>query len=173
MTKEQQIILVDDSDNPIGVAEKMQVHQQGLLHRAFSVFIFYQGAEHPELLLQQRHFNKYHCGGLWTNTCCSHPNPNEAILAAGERRLFEEMGIQVKLSEAGGFRYLAKFDNGLTENELDHVLVGFVDDKAVPFNTDEVNAIAWVALPELLQDLINNPKKYTPWFAPALEVALK
>lgn len=173
MSEPEKVILVDNNDKPIGEAEKIAAHQQGLLHRAFSVFIFYNPDDgEPELLLQQRQFDKYHCGGLWTNTCCSHPQPGEAIIPAGERRLFEEMGIQIELKEAGGFHYIAKFDNGLTENELDHVLVGFAKHKEVPFNPAEVNAIRWVPLGELFQELIDTPKKFTPWFAPALEVAL-
>jgi isopentenyl-diphosphate delta-isomerase type 1 len=174
MTTSEKVILVDDLDNVIGAEEKIKAHEKGLLHRAFSVFIFYQkDNKEPELLLQQRQFDKYHCAGLWANTCCSHPRPNEDTVKAGERRLFEEMGINVKLEKIGGFHYTVKFDNGLTENELDHVLVGFTDDKTVPFNKNEVNAIRWITIPELLQDLIDHPKKYAPWFTAALEVALK
>ncbi len=173
MSHKEMLVLVDEEDNPIGVEEKQLVHQQGLLHRAFSVFIFNQQAEEPELLIQQRQKDKYHCANLWTNTCCSHPRPIEDIVAAGERRLFEEMGLKIELTRVGGFHYTAKFDNGLIENEMDHVLTGFTQEKAVPFNPAEVQAVAWVPLSVLLQDLINHPEKYTPWFAAALEVALQ
>lgn len=174
MSQEDLVILVDDNDTPIGVEEKLTAHKQALLHRAFSVFVFYhtEGNE-PELLLQQRQHDKYHCGSLWTNTCCSHPHPGEEVEEAAKRRLKEEMGIEVKLERVGGFRYKATFDNGLTENEMDHVLVGFTKDKTVPFNKAEVSAIAWMPLSAVLQDLLDNPKKYTPWLSPALEVALK
>ena len=175
MPDKQKVILVDENDNPIGSEEKLVAHQQGLLHRAFSVFVFYQHDDErePELLLQQRQTDKYHSGGMWTNTCCSHPRPDEQTIAAGERRLFEEMGIKLTLQEMGGFHYIAEFDNGLTENELDHVLIGFAENKDVPFNIKEVQAIEWIPITDLLNELIEDPKKYTPWFAPALEVALK
>src|SRR3990167_1228664 len=116
MTEAKKVILVDENDKPIGEAEKITAHQQGLLHRAFSIFVFYHPSnDEPELLIQQRQFDKYHCGGLWSNTCCSHPQPGEEIITAGQKRLFEEMGIQVELQEVGGFHYRVKFDNELTE----------------------------------------------------------
>lgn len=174
MSSKKNIVLVDENDNPIGVEEKQLVHEKGLLHRAFSVFVFYhKDGEEPELLLQQRQADKYHCANLWTNTCCSHPLPIEDIIAAGERRLFEEMGMKVELTRVGGFHYITKFDNGLTENEMDHVLTGFSNTKEVNFNEIEVQAIAWVPISALLDDLIKQPKKYTPWFASALEIALQ
>ena len=173
MTDTKKVILVDEEDNPIGEAEKMLAHQQGLLHRAFSVFVFHHPEKgEPELLIQQRQSNKYHCGGLWTNTCCSHPAPGETIIEAANRRLFEEMGMQTTLKDVGGFHYVAKFENGLTENEMDHVLIGFSDEKTTAPNSEEVQAVRWIALSELLQELLDAPKSFTPWFAPALEVAL-
>lgn len=168
-----QVILVDEQDQEIGSAEKMLAHQEGLLHRAFSVFVFYQPKQgEPLLLLQQRHADKYHCGGLWTNTCCSHPAPGETVLQAATRRLQEEMGIQTELKEMGGFHYKITFDNGLTENEMDHVLIGFINHQEVPFNPTEVQAVRFVKISELLIELLENPKQFTPWFPPALEVAI-
>lgn len=174
MSSNQHVILVDEQDQQTGTEEKLIAHQKGLLHRAFSVFVFYQGEnnDEPELLLQQRQSDKYHCGELWSNTCCSHPFPEEKTLDAAKRRLKEEMGIELELREAGGFHYIAKFDNGLTENELDHVVLGFTEDKNVPFNTSEVKAIEWMPLAQLLQELVDTPEKFTPWLAPALEVAI-
>src|SRR5689334_15327319 len=126
MTATEQVILVDENDNPIGSAEKLAAHEQGgQRHRAFSVFIFRKRDE-LEVLLQQRASHKYHCPDLWTNTCCSHPQPGETITQAGERRLQEEMGIATPLTWVGKFHYIAHFDNGLSENEIDHVLVGLV-----------------------------------------------
>lgn len=172
MSHKEMLVLVDEQDQTIGVEEKQLTHEKGLLHRAFSVFIFYEGGVEPELLLQQRQQDKYHCAGLWTNTCCSHPRPIEDIVAAGERRLFEEMGLRIPLTRVGGFHYTAKLDNGLTENEMDHVLIGFTKEKAVNFNRSEVQAIAWMPISELLQDMTQHPAQYTPWFMPALEIAL-
>jgi isopentenyl-diphosphate delta-isomerase len=114
----QQVILVNDRDEPIGLMEKLEAHQKGLLHRAFSIFIFNSSGE---LLLQRRSLHKYHSGGLWTNTCCSHPSPAEDILAAAQRRLNEEMGFTAPLEKIFDFIYKAEFDNGLVEYEFDHV----------------------------------------------------
>ncbi len=158
------VILVDQTDRPIGTAEKLQAHQAGLCHRAFSVFIFCQN----ELLLQQRAMNKYHSSGLWTNTCCSHPFPDEAILVAGNRRLKQEMGIDIPLKNIGSFHYIAHFDNGLIENEIDHVLIGRAIQKICQPNPEEVQAYRWITLPDLNQELEKNPQHFTPWLAPAL-----
>lgn len=167
------VILVDEKDQPLGIADKMIAHQEGLLHRAFSVFVFYQGAYEPELLLQQRPADKYHSPNLWTNSCCSHPQPHEHIVASAQRRLLEEMGITVTLRDVGGFHYRAQFDNGLCENEMDHVLIGLAHDQQVPFNPQEVQAVHWKPLSAVLQDLIDRPQHYTAWFAPALELAIR
>jgi isopentenyl-diphosphate delta-isomerase len=121
----EMIVLVDKNDNQIGLAEKMQAHEHGLLHRAFSVFIVRTNVNGYEILMQQRNSNKYHCGGLWTNTCCSHPRDQENIIQAAQRRLQEEMGLQIDLQEIGTFTYRAAFSNGLVEHEYDHVMLGF------------------------------------------------
>jgi len=171
----EQVILVDEQDKEIGLAEKLFAHQQNLLHRAFSVFIFrLSPASHFELLLQQRALHKYHSAGLWTNTCCSHPRSGETITAAGERRLSEELGIVTSLRDLGWFQYNAHFTNGLSENEIDHVLVGIVptDIEIIP-NREEVNTYRWVTLNALQQELVAHPEQFTPWLARALELTAK
>ena len=120
MSKES-VILVDEKDNQVGLMPKLEAHQKGLLHRAFSVFIFNSDYE---LLLQKRAFSKYHSGGLWTNTCCSHPRDGEDTIDAANRRLYEEMGIETSLRKVFDFIYKAELDNNLTENEFDHVFYG-------------------------------------------------
>lgn len=173
-TKQDQIIEVDEQDRAIGSVDKLIAHQQAICHRAFSVFIFRKNnAGKCELLLQQRHHKKYHSANLWTNTCCSHPRPGENILAAGERRLYEEMGMQIRLYPKGVFHYIAKFANGMTEHEVDHVLVGYVNDINM-FNPNpmEVQNFQWTDVEILKEDLIKNPNKYTPWFTKALQIAL-
>jgi isopentenyl-diphosphate delta-isomerase len=126
---ENYVILVDKNDNPIGEMEKIEAHEKGLLHRAFSVFIY---NKKNELMLQQRALTKYHTPGLWTNTCCSHQKVGESNVEAGQRRLMEEMGFTVPLEEKMSFTYKAPFDNGLTEHEFDHILVGYYNDEPNP-----------------------------------------
>ena len=156
----EQVILVDEQDNPIGLMEKIEVHEKAILHRAFSVFIFnHQG----ELLLQQRALSKYHSAGLWTNTCCSHPRPNETTEAAANRRLLEEMGFATSLEKVFDFIYTANFDNGLTEHEFDHVFIGFYEGIILP-NSAEVNSFTYSSLEEIDAQLINTPHIYTEWF---------
>lgn len=167
----QQVILVDREDRPIGTAEKLSAHEQGQLHRAFSVFIYRREPE-IELLLQCRAVDKYHCGGLWTNSCCSHPQPGEATLAAGRRRLQEEMGMAVELVEIGDFVYRAAFDNGLCEYEFDHVLLGQADRVNVVPNPDEVSDYVWQTPADLWRELHAHPERYTPWLLPALEIVM-
>lgn len=157
---EQQLILVDEKDQIVGTAGKAAVHQKGLLHQAFSVLIF---NTKDELLLQQRAKNKYHCGGLWTNTCCSHPRPGETTLGAGQRRLFEEMGLHCQLKEVFSFRYRVAFSNGLIENEYDHVLVGKSNDQPKT-DSKEVEKWKWVEMKTLKKDIKANPEIYTYWF---------
>ncbi len=167
----EQVILVDENDNATGTAEKLAAHEQNLLHRAFSIFIF-RDSPQGELLLQQRALGKYHSPGLWTNTCCSHPQPNEGILDAGKRRLKEELGLAAELTNVGWFHYNAHFPNGLSENEIDHVLVGTIstDTKITP-NPDEIHALRWVTVDELQKELAENPEQFTPWLKQALDVA--
>lgn len=154
------VILVDEKDNEIGQMEKLNAHQKGLLHRAFSVMIF---NSNNQLLLQKRAYNKYHSGGLWTNTTCSHPRPGETILEAGLRRLNEEMGMTCELTQAFSFVYKADLDKGLTEYELDHVLIGF-SDETPHLNLEEANAFKWMSLKELQLDIMEHPDNYTEWF---------
>lgn len=154
------VVLVDENDNPQGLMEKMKAHEEGLLHRAFSVFIF---NDHNELLLQKRADEKYHSGGLWTNTCCSHPRNNEDIIEAGKRRLNEEMGFECEIESVFSFIYKAKLDNDLTEHELDHVLIGKYNERPIP-NPHEVGDWKYINLDELSTDLKQNPNHYTVWF---------
>jgi len=154
------VVLVNELDQDLGVMEKLEAHQKGLLHRAFSILIF---NSNNELLLQRRAFGKYHSEGLWTNTCCSHPYPGETILSAGKRRLKEEMGMAVELDEVFQFVYKAPLDNDLTEYELDHVLVGYSDDTP-HLNLEEVSAFAWKNLDEIRTEIAENSTQYTAWF---------
>jgi isopentenyl-diphosphate delta-isomerase len=164
MTKEF-VILVDENDNEIGVMEKLQAHQEGLLHRAFSVFIF---NDKSELLLQQRALTKYHSAGLWANTCCSHPRPNETIKDSANRRLFEEMGMSCDLTIKTNFIYKTEFENGLIEHELDYVLVGFTNQNPI-LNIEEVESFKWQTIIDIKMDVIANPHHYASWFKIALE----
>lgn len=167
------IILVNEDDAVLGSSDKKTVHEKGLCHRAFSVFVIRQGNTEPELLLQQRHGDKYHCGHLWTNTCCSHPRPGEDTLAAGERRLKEELGFSCVLHEVGVFHYIAHFANGLTENEVDHVLVGHYGGEPIDYNKKEIADIEWKTFNAILEDYDTAPHKYTPWFMEAFRLLYK
>ena len=158
--KEEKVILVDSEDKPIGTLPKMEAHEKGVLHRAFSVFILNQKGE---LMLQQRAHHKYHSPGLWTNTCCSHQREGEQNIEAGMRRLDEEMGFSVTLEELFSFIHKAPFDNGLTEHELDHVMLGHYEE--VPqINTEEVAEWKWMSLIDIEADIAINPDEYTVWF---------
>jgi len=161
----EEVVLVNELDEPVGLMEKLEAHQKGLLHRAFSVFVF---NEKQELLLQQRAFSKYHSGGLWTNTCCSHPRAKENILDAANRRLMEEMGMKVQLEHLTHFIYKAKFDNNLIEHEFDHVFIGH-SNEAPCINKEEVESYKWVKINDLKGDIRTNPEDYTVWFKIALE----
>lgn len=158
--RDHKIVLVDETDNEIGVMEKLEVHQKGLLHRAFSVFIFNGKGE---MLLQRRSASKYHSGGLWTNTCCSHPYPDEPVAYAAKRRLNEEMGFTTELTFAFTFTYHAALDRGLTENEFDHVFIGRYDGP-ISVNFKEVGDYCFRSIPELKKELDAHPLKYTIWF---------
>ena len=164
---EEKVILVDETDKPIGTMGKLEVHQKGLLHRAFSVFIF---NDKDELLLQKRALTKYHSAGLWTNTCCSHPQPNEDTLVAANRRLVEEMGMHTKLKLKTSFIYKTAFDNNLTEHEFDHVYVGYSNENP-HINSDEVDSFKWVSLEGLKKEIKNSPQQFTTWFKIAMEKA--
>ena len=157
---EQRVILVDSSDRAVGEQEKLAVHRSGELHRAFSVFLFDQEGR---WLLQRRHPDKYHSGGLWTNTCCSHPAPGETTSEAARKRLKHEMGIEAPIQPAFHFIYRASLDNELIEHELDHVFLGAFDGEPSP-DDSEVCDWAWVAEEELLADLTAHPDRYTYWF---------
>ncbi|MFO0356085.1 MAG: isopentenyl-diphosphate Delta-isomerase [Sphingobacteriaceae bacterium] len=162
---EDQVILVNEKDEPIGTMGKLEVHQKGLLHRAFSVFIF---NDKGEMLLQRRALSKYHSAGLWTNTCCSHPQPNEDTLAAANRRLREEMGMKADLTPKTSFIYKTPFDNGLTEHELDHVFIGYTNTDPV-INKEEVDSFKWMSLEAIKTEIKTNPNEFTSWFKIALE----
>lgn len=173
MTATEYVVLVNKENKVTGSEEKLTAHAKNLLHRAFSVFIFRRQTDQSEieLLLQQRAFDKYHSQGLWTNTCCSHPRANEPIITAGERRLTEEIGIKTKLQDLGWFHYNAHFENGLSENEIDHVLVGTVPfETVIAPNPQEVHACRWVSPTDLEAEMVNEPKKFTPWFAQAYDI---
>ncbi|RKS53856.1 isopentenyl-diphosphate delta-isomerase [Gillisia mitskevichiae] len=157
---EEKVILVNQKDEPIGLMPKMEAHEKGLLHRAFSVFIF---NEKNELMLQQRALSKYHSPGLWTNTCCSHQREGETNIEAGKRRLQEEMGFTADLEDTISFIYKAPFDNGLTEHEFDHILVGNFNEEPM-LNPEEAEAWKWMGLEEVSEDMENNPGVYTEWF---------
>jgi isopentenyl-diphosphate delta-isomerase len=156
----EEVILVDANDMAIGTMEKMEAHEKGLLHRAFSILIV---NERGEMLIQQRALEKYHSPGLWTNACCSHPRPEESNLDAAYRRLKEELGMYVELTEIFQFTYHAELDQGLIEHEIDHVFLGLTDVNPKP-NLAEVMSYKWVNLNELKQDIIAHPEKYTAWF---------
>ena len=158
--KEEQVILVNQNDEQIGLMPKMEAHEKALLHRAFSVFIF---NDDNELMLQQRALDKYHSPGLWTNTCCSHQREGESNIQAGKRRLKEEMGFVVDLEESISFIYKAPFDNGLTEHEFDHVLIGKYN--GIPnINPDEVADWKWMPIEAVKEDMLLHPELYTEWF---------
>jgi isopentenyl-diphosphate delta-isomerase len=154
------VILVDEMDRPTGRMEKMAAHQKALLHRAFSVFIFNHKGE---MLLQKRALNKYHSAGLWTNACCSHPQPGTLTSEAASIRLQEEMGFSTSLEKAFDFIYMAPFDNGLTEYEFDHVFIGTYDGDIIP-NPDEVADFCFKSIAEIRQSLQHHGDKYTVWF---------
>ena len=157
---EEQVILVDQNDQQIGLMNKLEAHEKAILHRAFSVFIL---NDQNQIMLQQRAHQKYHSPLLWTNTCCSHQRQGESNLEAGTRRLFEEMGFTTKLKELFHFIYKAPFDNGLTEHELDHVMIGYFNDEP-KINTDEVENWKWMSIEDVRADMKSNPDLYTIWF---------
>lgn len=174
----EKVILVDEQDRVLGECEKMLAHQNAWCHRAFSIFVFRkQQLKGIEFLLQQREQNKYHCGGLWTNTCCSHPRPTESVLDAAHRRLKEEMNIQLPLVLVSAFHYVAHFENGLTENEYDHVLLGEwpvgKDVASIQVDPIEIQDYCWMGTEAIQKHLLENPSRYTPWFRTAFQLVLK
>ena len=160
MNNSGEVILVNELDEPLGSMEKIEAHRKALLHRAFSVFIFNNKGE---MLLQQRAFNKYHSGGLWTNACCSHPSPGEKTDEAANRRLQEEMGFSAELENIFSFTYKSSFDNGLTEFEFDHVFAAVYEGRIDP-DPDEVRDFCYKKLDDIQTSLTSHPDKYTTWF---------
>ncbi len=167
------VILVSADDQVLGRMEKMEAHQKGVLHRAFSVFLF---NGRGETLLQRRAASKYHSPLLWTNSCCSHPREGESILDATKRRVWEELGIRPEdIQEAHSafhFTYRAEFDNNLIEHELDHVVIGRYEGSCLP-NPGEVEAVRWVSMPDLITDVAQSPEHYTAWFKIILDEYVK
>jgi isopentenyl-diphosphate delta-isomerase len=160
MIENEKVILVNEHDDMVGIMDKMETHRQGLLHRAFSIFIFNRKGE---MLLQQRALSKYHSAGLWTNACCSHPMPGEKIQDAAQRRLMEELGFETPIEKIFDFVYKAKFDNGLTEHEFDHVFAGEYEGK-LNINPEEVKDFCYKGIEEIKNTMQTHPQKYTAWF---------
>ena len=157
---EENVILVNENDEQIGLMPKLEAHQKAFLHRAFSVFVL---NSKNEIMLQQRAHQKYHSPLLWTNTCCSHQRERETNVQAGSRRLFEEMGFKTELKELFHFIYKAPFDNGLTEHELDHVMIGYHDEAPI-INPEEVEDWKWMKIEDVKIDMQHQPALYTVWF---------
>ena len=158
--KEENVILVNEKDEQIGLMPKLEAHQKAVLHRAFSVFVL---NDKNEIMLQQRARQKYHSPLLWTNTCCSHQREGETNITAGNRRLLEEMGFTTELKDLFHFIYKAPFDNGLTEHELDHVMIGYYNGEP-KINPDEAESWKWMGIDEVKTDMAVNPDIYTVWF---------
>lgn len=157
---EEKVILVNERDEPIGLMPKLEAHEKAVLHRAFSVFIL---NDKKEVMLQQRAHQKYHSPLLWTNTCCSHQREGETNIQAGKRRLSEEMGFSADLKELFHFIYKAPFDNGLTEHELDHVMIGYYNGEPI-INLEEVEDWKWMSIEAIRTDMQQHPELYTVWF---------
>ncbi|MBT0730720.1 isopentenyl-diphosphate Delta-isomerase [Rosenbergiella nectarea] len=154
------VILVDEHDNPLGQMEKLEAHRQGRLHRAITVYIF---NTEQQLMLQQRAFSKYHCGGLWSNTCCGHPFPNESTQQAAERRLDEEMGLKLSLKKITQTYYNLPVTDGLVEHEFGHIFTGYTD-QLPQLNPEEAENYRFASLSEIEQELVSSPEHFTPWF---------
>lgn len=166
---EELVILVDQQDIELGTMEKMQAHRLGALHRAFSIFLFHPNGQ---MLLQRRASEKYHSAGLWTNTCCSHPRPEESNIDAAKRRLLEEMGMQAEIQHAFSFIYRAELEHDLIEHELDHVFIGITAQEPA-INITEVQDWCWMDTDELVSEVEKNPANFTPWFRIALPQVLE
>jgi isopentenyl-diphosphate delta-isomerase len=167
---QEHVIVVSEQDEELYLEEKLAAHQKGLLHRAFSIFIFRSDGK---MLIHQRAFSKYHSGGLWTNACCSHPRKGETVEQAAHRRLFEELGFDCPLKELFTFTYFAELDHNLKEHEFDHVLVGTYDGPVDTYNPEEVAAIRFVDMTELLLEVKLHPERFTSWFLIALPKLLQ
>lgn len=164
----KKIILVDSNDREIGLETKENVHSLGLLHRAYSIFIFRQREGVLEILLQQRAMDKYHSAGLWSNTCCSHPEQNLVMEEHAQNRLEHEMGLTASLTRCGKFHYCANLPNGLIENEIDHIFVGFKNIDNIEFNKEEVLQVRWDPVIRTIVNAQENPKNYSVWFLKGL-----
>ena len=164
------LILVDVNDNIVGTAEKMAVHKAGNLHRAFSAFIFRLQSNDLQVLLQKRQTNKYHSGGLWTNSCCGHPGIQETTISASQRRVTEELGINVELFELGTFIYKKEFFNGLVEHELDHVLFGIYQNDIITPDPNEVEDFKWVSILKFEDVMQKSAQEFTVWLPLAWEI---
>jgi isopentenyl-diphosphate delta-isomerase len=163
--KAELVILVDETDKPLGTCDKLDAHARGLLHRAVSVLVY---DARGRLLLQRRAPTKYHSGGLWSNTCCTHPRPDESVADAAHRRLQEEMGFDCPLTEIGSFNYRVEVGNNLIEHEYDHVFTGRYDRDPDP-DPNEADSWMWVDAKRLRADLKQRPHLYTPWFSTIFE----
>lgn len=169
MQNRDNVVLVDKEDNPISEMDKIEAHKKGLLHRAFSVFLF---NEKGEMLIHRRAAHKYHGAGLWTNACCSHPQLGEDILESAHDRLYYEMGIRCDLEKVFSFIYNTPVENNLIEHELDHVFIGYTNVEPVP-NPEEVESYKWISIARLNQEMKENPELYTFWFRTALPKVLE
>lgn len=165
VTGTSDVVLVDENDQVLGTMEKLKAHQEGRLHRAFSVLIF---NDNDEMLIHKRASGKYHCGGMWTNACCSHPRLGESPKDAAIRRMQEEMGFTTAIDFVGKFIYKTSFDNGLIENELDHVFVGKFNGEPVP-NPEEVEDYRYIRIEDLKEEIKKEPQNYTVWFKKIVE----
>lgn len=166
------LIQVDKNDTPIGLIEKQDAHVKGVLHRAFSIFVFRKQGSSYELLLQQRASSKYHSGGLWTNTCCSHAEPGISLEETAQKRLKEEMGFTCPLQYVDSFYYKAVFENGMIEHEIDHVFVSIHDPKTIHVDPSEADSWEWVAVNTIQKRLKANEASFTAWFPQAFEIAI-
>jgi isopentenyl-diphosphate delta-isomerase type 1 len=169
----EKVILVDENDNEIGEAEKIKAHQDGLLHRAFSIAIYRQESGHIEYLLQKRNKYKYHSGGLWANACCGHPRPNEELSSAANRRLQEEMGLEAKLTKVGVYKYKAEVGNNLIEHEMDHIFIGQWQGGSINPAPEEIEEYCWLTAEEINERLIQRPNNFAAWFAGVHKVVTK
>lgn len=167
-TAKDRIILVDLFDRQIGLEEKMKAHEKPTLHRAFSIFLYHD----DKFLLQRRALHKYHSGGLWANTCCSHPREGEELLEAAGRRLEEEAGISCPVREIGSFIYSYRFSDTLYEYEYDHILIGDYEGEVYP-NPEEIDKVAWISREQLAHDLVSRPREFAPWFLTAFPMVLR